>query len=168
MMKSISAKQKPKKESTSQTPMDTALKFLAARAHTVREVERHLDEHQFGEFEVQQVIDRLLELSYLDDAAYAREFMRTRLATKPISRNKLKEQLLQHEIPMDTISEALGAIDDAQEYENALLVATKHARQLSRYEPKERYERLMQRMIGRGFTYEDSRRAIEQAMQEPL
>ena len=167
-MKKIPAKRTPKKESTGQTPMDTALKFLAIKARTVREVERHLDDNQFGEIEVQQVVDRLLELQYLDDAAYTEEFIRTRLAAKPLSRNKLKEQLMQHEIPNNVINEALAVIDDSQEYENALLVAKKYARQLSRYEPEELHERLMQRLVGRGFAYDDSRRAIEQAMQEPI
>lgn len=164
-MKKIPAKRAPKKEGT---PMDTALKFLAIKARTVREVERHLDDNYFGEIEVQQVIDRLLELRYLDDAAYAKEFICTRLSAKSISRNKLKEQLLQHEIPLSVISDALAVIDDAEEYGNALLIAEKYARQLSRYEPAERKERLMQRLVGRGFTYDDSRRAVEQATQEPI
>lgn len=167
-MKKISAKRKPIKEGMGQTPMDTALKFLSARARTVREVERHLDDHQFGEIEVQQVIDRLLELNYLNDTAYAQEFVRSRLASKPLSRNKLKEQLIQHELPLDVINQALAVISDEQEYENALLIAKKYARQLSRYEPEELRERLMQRMVGRGFGYEESRRAIEEAMQEPI
>ncbi len=167
-MKIIPSKRTQKKEPLRQTPMDTALKFLAAKARTVREVERHLDDNQFGEIEVQQVVDRLLELHYLDDAAYAKEIIRSRLAAKTLSRNKLKEQLLQHEIPLSTISEALAVIGDAEEYKNALLVAEKHARQLSRYEPEELKERLMQRLIGRGFTYDDSRRAIEQATKEPI
>ncbi|HWR24374.1 MAG TPA: regulatory protein RecX [Feifaniaceae bacterium] len=148
--------------------MDTALKFLAAKARTVREVERHLDDSQFGEIEVQQVIDRLLELKYLDDAAYAEEFVRTRLSSKPLSRNKLKEQLLQHELALPVISEALAGIDDAHEYGNALQIAQKYARQLSRYEPEELKERLMQRLVARGFAYDDSRRAIEQATREPI
>lgn len=167
-MKKIPAKQKPTKESVRQTPMDTALRFLAVRARTVREVERHLDDHQFGEIEVQQVIDRLLELNYLDDAAYAEEFIRTRLASKPLSRNKLKEQLLQHEIPLVVINKSLAVINDDQEREHALLIAKKYARQLSRYEPEELRERLMQRLAGRGFGYDESRRAIEEATQEPI
>lgn len=169
-MKSIKKSPPKKKQSVdgqARTPMDIALKFLTARSRTVREVERHLDEHQFGEFEVQQVVDRLQALSYLDDQAYADEFVRSRLSTKPLSRNKLKGQLLQHELPSSVIEQALSAIDDETEWKNAKSIAEKYARQLSRYEEEELRERLMQRMIARGFSYDIARRAIDEAIHTP-
>ena len=78
---------KPKKATeTGRTPMDAALRFLGARARTVREVERHLDNCEYGEVEVYETVERLKALGLLDDVAFANEFVRTRLATKPISR----------------------------------------------------------------------------------
>lgn len=148
------------------TPMDTALAFLAPRARSVREVERHLDEKQFGEFEVQQVIDRLLELDYLNDAAYAAAFIQSRLNTKPMSRKKLKEQLLAHELAREVVEEALLVITDEQEEAHALLVAQKHAAQLAGVEEAQRAPRLLKRMLGRGFSYEVSRAAIRQVYVE--
>lgn len=145
------------------TPMDTALRFLAARPRTVREMERHLDERQFGEYEAQQVVDRLLELSYLDDAAYAAEFVRTRLNTKPVSRGKLREQMLAHELPPEVVDRALQAVGDEAELENAVSVARKYAKQVERLEEPERRQRLIRRLTGRGFSYEVSRRAAELA-----
>ena len=54
---------KPKKAiETGRTPMDSALRFLGARARTIREVERHLDACEYGEVEVYETVERLKEL----------------------------------------------------------------------------------------------------------
>ena len=79
--------------------MDAALRYLGYRARTVRELERYLDEQQFGEYEISQVIERLKELGLADDAKFAADFIESRLRTKPVSRRHLQEQLYAHELP---------------------------------------------------------------------
>ena len=109
-------------------PMDAALKFLAPKARTVaRNRNFTLINAQFGEFEIYSVIERLKELGYLDDKAYADEFIRSRLATKPVSRRKLREQLAGHQLDNDIINEALASVSDEAELENAMLIAQKFA-----------------------------------------
>lgn len=160
MRRFITRKKTPQAE-RGHTPIDAALRFLATRERTVREVERYLDEQQYGEIEVQQVVDRLQELGYLNDAAYAAEFIKTRLNTKPISRGKLQEQLLAHELPREVVTDALRAVSDEMERQNVLRVARKHAAQLQAYALDEREQRLLRRLVSRGFSYEDSKLAIE-------
>jgi len=155
-----------KTKKRSQTPMDAALKYLTHRARTVREVERHLDDCNFGEYEIQQVIDRLLELNYLNDESYAEEFVRSRLATKPVSRRRLREQLLSHEVPADIVEAAIAGIPDDAEQENAAAVAAKFARQFENLDPEEARARIMQRLAGRGYSYEDARRAVDMLDEE--
>ena len=72
------------------SPMDAALGYLARRGRTVREMELYLDGQNYGEYEVYAAVERLKELGYLDDRRYAEEFVRSRLATKPVSRRKLR------------------------------------------------------------------------------
>lgn len=160
------SKNKSSQPKKGRTPMDAALTYLSARARTVREVERHLDEQNYGEFEVQQVVDRLIELGYLNDEEYARSFINSRLASKPVSRRKLYEQLAARELPTDLIKEALRDIPDDQEYENALTIARKYAAQLAGLPPNEFMMRLNRRIVSRGFSYEDARRAVETVLEE--
>ncbi len=87
--------------------MDAALGYLGYRARTVREVERYLDEKQYGEYEIMQVIDRLAELGLVNDTAFAEEFVASRLRTKPVSRRHLRAQLYAHELAREVIDEAL-------------------------------------------------------------
>ena len=160
MRKFPSGARKPQAE-RGRRPMDAALHYLSARARTVREVERYLDGENYGESEVQQTVDRLQELGYLNDKEFAGEFVRTRLNTKPVSRYKLQEQLYSHELPREIVEQALEVVDDDMEKQNAVLVAKKYAQQMQNLPRQERDRRLMQRMVGRGFSYDVSRLALE-------
>ena len=158
---------KPKKATeTGRTPMDAALRFLGARARTVREVERHLDSCEYGEVEVYETVERLKELGLLDDTAFAREFVRTRLATKPISRAHLREQLLSHETEQEAIDVALSEIDEETQQRTATATAEKYARQYARLSPEERDEMVIRRLLARGYSYDEARAALRDAVQE--
>ena len=146
--------------------MDAALRYLGARARTVREVERHLDSCEYGEVEVYETVERLKELGLLDDFAYANEFVRTRLATKPISRAHLQEQLLAHEVEADAMEQALLQVDDGAQKQSAITVAGKYARQYARLDPQERDEMVLRRLLSRGYSYDDARAALAAATEE--
>lgn len=144
------------------SPMDVALQYLTMRARTVREMERYLDDKQYGEYEIQQVIERLQELNYLNDAAYAENFISSRLNTKPVSRRKLEEQLRQHEIESDIIDEALLAVTDEVEQNNANAVAEKYASQMEDLPMEERCMRVQRRLVSRGYSFDCVKRAMRE------
>ena len=140
--------------------MDAALGYLGYRARTVRVVERYLDEKQYGEYEIMQVIDRLAELGLVNDTAFAEEFVASRLRTKPVSRRHLREQLYAHELPREVIDEALSTITDETERANALEVAKKYAEQFASLPREEREQRVTKRVLARGFSYETVKNAM--------
>ncbi len=155
---------KPKKAAqTGRSPMDAALRYLGARARTVREVERHLDACEYGEVEVYETIERLKELGLLNDAAFAADFVRTRLATKPVSRAHLREQLLSHEAEAAAIEAALSAVDEETQRDSAAAVAGKYARQYAHLPEHERSERVIRRLLSRGYSYDEAREALREA-----
>jgi len=158
---------KPKSsKTTGRTPMDEAMRFLGARARTVREMERRLDACEFGEVEVYETVERLKELNLLDDKAYAEEFVRTRLNTKPVSRAHLRMQLLAHEIDPDALENALLLVGDEQETRSAALIAEKYARQYAKLPEDERNELVLRRLMSRGYGYDAARAALSALTEE--
>jgi regulatory protein len=151
---------------TGRTPMDSALRHLGGRARTVREMERHLDDCEYGEVEVYETVERLKELGLLDDLAFANDFVRTRLATKPVSRAHLREQLLAHETPQDVIDQALLQVDDETQQRTAASIAEKYVRQYVRLEQTERDEMVIRRLLSRGYSYDDARAALREVAGE--
>ncbi|MBR0027001.1 MAG: regulatory protein RecX [Clostridia bacterium] len=154
------------KKKVGNTPMDAALKYLTHKPRTIREMERHLDSCNYGEFEVYQVVERLKELDYLNDEKYAEEFVRSRLATKPVSRKKLYQQLMTHELPREIIEKALEGVDDSCEQDGAREIAEKFNRQLSDLPEDERRERVMRRLAGRGYDFDTAREAWDSLKNE--
>lgn len=143
--------------------MDAALRFLGYRARTVREVERHLDECQYGEVEIMETVQRLIELNLLNDEAFAADFIATRLAAKPVSRAHLREQLLAHELSREATDAALLGVTDETEQASALDVARKYYRQFAALDAEQREERTRKRVLARGFGFDLADAALEEA-----
>lgn len=150
-----------KKKKTVKSAMDAALDFLSAKPRTVRETEDKLDSLNYGEYEVYQAVERLKELGYLNDLKFAEDFISSRLATKPVSRRKLKEQLYTHKLPADCIDEAISAVTDEVEQNNAALVAEKFYRQFEGLEERDRKQRVMRRLLSRGYDFNTVRQSVE-------
>ena len=148
------------------SPMDAALSYLSARMRTVREVEDKLDDLQYGEGDILVTVERLKELNLLNDEEYAREFVRSRLATKPVSRQKLYLDLKNHKVPEAWIQTVLNELPEETEADNAREVAIKYWRQMSAIEEPIRRERVLHRLMSRGFSTEASLAAIRQAAEE--
>lgn len=146
--------------------MDAALAYLTGRMRTVREVEDKLDELQYGEGDILATVQRLKELNLVNDEEYAREFVRSRLATKPMSRQKLYLDLKAHHVPEEHIEAALNDLPQETEADNAREVADKYWRQMSELEDTKRRERVLRRLMSRGFSTEASLAAIRQVEEE--
>ena len=155
-----------KRQSQHASPMEYAMNYLTAKDRTVSEMQSHLDDADFGEADVDACIERLKDLGLLDDRRYAIRFVETRLATKPVSKRHLYEQLKGHGLSEEDIRAAIELADADTEAENALSVARKFARQFSSLEPEKRRERIYSRLQARGYSYDVSRRAVETALME--
>lgn len=137
------------------------MKYLTARMRTVGEMQTYLDGLDYGEADVDAAIARLQELGLLDDGQFAREFVRTRLNTKPLSRGHLVRQLREHKLSEEAISTAMEELPQSIDRENAQKVAEKYFRQMGTLPEQERRQRVLRRLMSRGFSMEDSLRAYE-------
>ena len=155
-----------KQTAGSMSPMDYAMKYLTAKDRTVSEMQAYLDEKDFGEADVDATVARLQELGLLDDRRYAQRFVETRLASKPVSRRHLYEQMKGHGIPEEYIREAMELADSDTERENALSIARKFVRQFADLEPEKRRARVLNRLEARGYSYDTARNALEEALSE--
>lgn len=84
-----------------------AMRFLARRMHSVREMEEKLRERQFPEHSIGRVTARLLSLSLLDDREYARAFVRDRMRFRPAAKANLFLQLRKRGVPEEEADAAL-------------------------------------------------------------
>lgn len=129
-----------------------ALRLLGRRAFSVRELANKLRRREVEEEVVQEVVDRLKQEGWLDDAAYARAYVHDRLLFHPAGRRTLKLELLRRGVDSDLADAALSNLGQAAEEDLVRRLAAKRRRRGGAPEPAE-VERLRRWLLGRGFSY---------------
>lgn len=85
--------------------MEVALHFLGTRPRSRHEIEQRLRRSSVANAEVDATLERLSELGYVDDAAFARWWAEQRDRHAPRGRRMLEAELRQRGIARDVIEE---------------------------------------------------------------
>src|SRR4051794_20619975 len=100
--------------------------MLTDRARTRRELAGALADEGVPEDVVTSVLDRLVELRLLDDAAYAEAFVRSRQRAG-VAKRTLTRELRAKGVGDEEAESALGSVDPEQEREAAFELAVRRA-----------------------------------------
>jgi len=80
-----------------------AVRFLESRQRSVREVRRRLGQAGYPETLIEAAIDRLEELGYLDDEAFARSWVESRDRARPRGERALRSELAQKGVAREIV-----------------------------------------------------------------
>ncbi|HCY86600.1 MAG TPA: regulatory protein RecX [Desulfobacteraceae bacterium] len=128
-----------------------ALKYLARRARSVREMTVYLAGKQVSDDVSQEVVSRLLDDGYLDDETFARQFIESRIRSKPKSTYALKYELRQKGVSSAVSEPLLNDYDD----ETLACRAAASKRGFWRHLDEEtRQKKLMNHLRYRGFDHQ--------------
>ncbi len=89
-----------------------AINFLAYRARSQRETERHLNRKGFSPEIINQTIARLCSQKYIDDLEFAQAWIKSRQSRKPSSKSALRFELNQKGVDEKIIKELLVDLDN--------------------------------------------------------
>lgn len=136
----------------------SAFRLLAVRPRSVKELRSKLREKGFNEFIVDTVIDRLLELKYLDDEAFAKEWARSLAVNRLWGNKRIKISLREKGITGDFADQAIAyAREEFQEREAVEKIIEKKYGKNSisgidlEINSSKAKRRLIQNLMGRGF-----------------
>lgn len=124
-----------------------ALRLLSYRARSQAEVRSQLDK-SYPSAVVEEVLEQLVAQGYLNDAAFAMEWRRSREEHRPRSRQVLEHELLRRGVERETVRDALADFDDAG---NAYRAALRLAQRLSDSEYPAFQARVWRYLHSRGF-----------------
>ncbi|MBV9173284.1 MAG: RecX family transcriptional regulator [Chloroflexi bacterium] len=141
------------RSSTAAAPLDVALRYLATRPRTEREVRLRLRRAAVEEADVERVLAQLRVHGLLDDAAFARYWVEQRQTFRPRGARLLQAELRQHGISSELASNAAGSVEDSVQ-EDAYRAAQKRARQLGSTDERTFTTRLSQFLARRGFEWD--------------
>ncbi len=135
---------------------ERALLYAMLRPRSVKEVRDYARRKKWPTEDTQQIINKLTQRKYLDDANFARAWVESRTLNKNISQRKLYAELKQKGVAENIIDEVLKK---AQYDENgALKILIAKKLKLTRYAND--HQKLMRYLISQGFNYEDIKSAL--------
>lgn len=160
--------QAPIKPASYETLMERAIRLLTARARSIEELRgRLLDREDARPEEVQRVMGRLIELDYLDDARFAREYGAFKVRQGKIGPSRLRRRLEQLKVPEPLIAQATEEI--FAKYSQGSLIEElieKRLRSRGGLRSFADVQKLSDFLMRRGFSYDTIRDKTQQAWQQ--
>jgi regulatory protein len=136
-----------------------ALRYATYKSRTAEEVRRKMLEKDFAPEEAEYAVQFLEEFGYVNDAAYARSFIKDFQERKPSGTERLRQELLKRGVSKFDIEDALAeafpkeSVKDTM-LENALAAANKKLRALKGKEPEKQQQSLIAYLQRQGFSWE--------------
>ncbi|MBT4496742.1 MAG: regulatory protein RecX [Gemmatimonadetes bacterium] len=150
-----------------QKARDAAFNYLSVRSRSIREMRDKLRDKEFGDELIDQVVADLERLHLLDDRAFARGWIESRMRNRPSGTFRLARELHQKGIDKEIVDELLEEFGD--ELDSAETAAGLLRRQGWRYTGLEEMK-AKRRMLGflarRGYDADTARKAIETVWEE--
>jgi len=144
-----------------------AAKLLAAKQRSVAELrERLLASRGATAAIVEEVIGRLREYGYLDDAKFAQSYASLRLRERPIGRRRLERDLFLKKVDKPTTSAALDEVFEAMPEEDLIERAiAKRIRLRGKPKSREEAKKLFDHLLRQGFGFELVSERVRKVMQ---
>jgi len=134
-----------------------ALRFLARRQRTEKEIRDKLRTREFADEEIQKTIENLRELGFLNDEEFAHSYIRHHLTLRPKGKIVLKQKLLLLGINKDLVDAAITeAFEETDQAEVALHAAQKFIKKSAKGkdDPRKARMKLAAFLTRRGFTWD--------------
>jgi regulatory protein len=142
---------------------DRALNLLAFQARSARDLRRRLVQKGEPAEHVDRAIERLTAQGLLDDAQFARQLARSKVASQGASRRRLQQEMFKRGVAREVADEAIAEVYEDEQVDEGVLVeevARKRVRSLAKLDPEARRRRLYAFLARRGYEGEAIRRAM--------
>jgi len=132
-----------------------ALLILSYRANTEDELKKKLLKN-FEEKEIEQVIPKLRQQGFLNDADFAERYAEQSKKGK----NLVRLELIKKGINKETIERAVASKDEEKELENAIKIAEKVFKKYQKEPPKVQKQKLYENLTRKGFSYDTFKQVV--------
>lgn len=130
-----------------------ALNILSKADQSEKKIREKLSS-EFEEDTIDIVIEFLLKNKFIDDDLLAQKIVNTNVNLNKCGRNKIKQNLYNKGISIESINEAISEIDKDVEFENAMYLAKKRYERVKNEDKRKIYQKISQHLAYKGFDYD--------------
>ena len=135
------------------TAKNQALRYLSYRDRSKLEITQYLEKKEHPQPVIQQALDALIELNYVNDQRFALEWGRFKINKQKLGKNRLYAELLNKGIDKKVLESTLAILyEDNPETELAIQCVRKKMNSLQGVEEEIKKRRLIQYLKRRGFS----------------
>lgn len=131
-----------------------ALRYVAMRPRSEWELTSYLHRKKVDEPIIEQIVQRLRSLDFVDDRTFAESWVANRRLLKATSKRRLAQELQQKRVATNIIDEVLREDETSEAEVIAQLIAKKRQRYPDR-------QKLMHYLVRQGFSYDMVRSGME-------
>jgi len=132
---------------------DLVYKWLSLRSRSEYEINEYLRKKTDDEDLKKRIVEELKLYNYVDDNKFSEMWIRNRRLLKPVSKYRLRQELLQKRVPQEIIAESL----DSAKLDDLAAAKAVIARRGQRYADQ---QKLMAYLARQGFSYDVIKRAL--------
>ena len=147
--------------SQSRRAKSKAIELLSYRPHSRTELKRKLLKTATEE-DAEKAVARMEELEMVNDKSFAESLVRELSEIKYYGEIRVRQELYRRGIDRDTAEEALSSIPDQRE----LLSRYLESRQTKMTDDRKEREKLIRRLLSRGFNYDDIQSVLREYGEE--
>lgn len=141
--------------------LNRAYHFLKFRLRSEKELCDYLIRKKAPADLIEKIINKLKESKFIDDKEFIKWWVDQRNYFKPKGRFVLKQELLRKGIAKDMIDEFFYNLENNNEGGLALKALEKKRPVFERLKGKERYQKAINFLLRRGFSFDSAKKAFE-------
>ena len=130
-----------------------ALNILSKADQSEKKIREKLSS-DFEDSTIDKVLTFLKDNKFIDDNLLAQKIVNTNINLNKCGKNKIKQNLYNKGIDLESISEAISNIDYNTEFENAMYLAMKRYDRIKNDDKRKIYQKLSQHLAYKGFSYD--------------
>jgi len=146
--------------------MSNALRYLEYRARTVAEMRDYLLRKNWAPGAISVVISRLIEMEYLDDVAFAKNYVNSRIRGSSLGPSRIKQDLRRKKVDPEIIESAMESIPTDYEGKEVMVAAEKIWLRHKAADRNARIRKSVAYLVRRGFTYDVASSAIRKMSED--
>ena len=130
-----------------------ALNILSKADQSEKKIREKLSS-DFEDSTIDKVLTFLKDNKFIDDNLLAQKIVNTNVNLNKCGKNKIKQNLYNKGIDLESISEAISNIDYNTEFENAMYLSKKRYDRIKNDDKRKIYQKLSQHLAYKGFSYD--------------
>lgn len=144
--------------------LEKAISLLASRARTENEIVDALRQNAYPEQAIARVMARLQEEGYIDDTAFAEQWISVRMS-KGMGARRIRQELRLKGVNQDEIEEALASADEDEMLNAAVRMADKASRGKNLSDPADR-QKIIAALARRGYDFAMAKKALQMLIEQ--